>query len=437
MTSYIQNHDCKQTSVRSARADLRGCPDCGLLCTLPKAEAGTDVFCGQCGKSFSRPRSRSLDHALSYAALGLVFCLLAITAPFLDVSLYGRYQTSTMWTGAAIMEGQGFPWLGYLVLAATILMPLAKLSLTVFVLGGLRYDQPPRAIVPAFRWIKHIAPWSMLEVFLLGFLVAYTRLQNLATVHIDLAVYAMIGTVVAMAAMDQALDRESVWKAIQAKGLTEKTDRKADAPLLSCRVCHQASQQEEGGDCPRCGATLHHRKHDSFNRTWAFIAAALIFYIPANVFPVMNITKLGQTSSHTIAGGMMEFWEEGMWPLALLIFLASIAIPVFKLVALAYMLLSARYGSGRNLVGRTRLYRAVDFIGRWSMVDIFMVSILVSLMQFGAFATIVPDVAAPSFAMVVIMTMLAVESFDPRLMWDRADPSDRDVYERPPESIIP
>ncbi len=415
----------------------RGCPDCGLLSTLPEPEAGTDVFCPQCGKSFSRPRHRSLDHALSYAALGLVFCLLGITAPFLNVILYGRYQTSSMWSGMESLNHQGFPFLGYLVLATTILLPLTKLSLTVFVLGGLRYDNPPKGIVSAFRWLKHLSPWSMLEVFLLGFLVAYTRLQNLATVHMDIAVYALIGTVICMAAMDQALDRESVWARIHDHGLTNPKEPAKNAPTISCRVCHQVNRREEGEACIRCGETLHHRKHDSFAKSWALIFAALIFYVPANLFPVMDITKVGMTTAHTIVGGMMEFWDEGMWPLALLIFMASIAIPVFKLVALAYMLLSAQSGSGRNLVGRTKLYRAVDFIGRWSMVDIFMVSILVSLMQFGELVHIVPDLAAPCFAMVVILTMLAVESFDPRLMWDLADSSDKEYEPLPAESIIP
>lgn len=433
MTRHAQTEVSAMPAGAIPLADLRGCPDCGQYSVLPELRAGVDAFCDRCGKSFSRPRARSMDHALSYAALGLVFLLLAISAPFLSVNLYGRYQTSMMWSGAGVL-GQAFDPLGLLVLTTIILMPMTKLGLTVFVLGSLRYERPSRLVVPAFRWIKHISPWAMMEVFLLGFLVAYTRLQNLATVHMDLAVYAMIACVLAMAATDQALDRESVWKEIQSRFPQAPAQ---SGPLLSCRVCHQANRGAEGMQCSRCGSVIHHRKIDSVSRCWAFIIAALVFYVPANAFPVMTITQLGSASAHTIIGGMIEFWHEGMWPLALLIFLASIAIPAFKLVGLGYMLISAQYRSGLHLTEKTRLYRAIDFIGRWSMVDIFMVAILVSLMQFGQLVSVSPGLAAPCFTMVVILTMMAAESFDPRLLWDCADMRARAASSPAQESIIP
>jgi paraquat-inducible protein A len=149
--------------------------------------------------------------------------------------------------------------------------------------------------------------------------------------------------------------------------------------------------------------------------------AGICFYIPANIYPVLLITQLAQTHVYTIMGGIVELADYGLWPLAALVFLASITIPLMKLLILAYMLIMTQLRSGRHLLGRTRAYRLIDFIGRWSMIDVFMISILVALVQFGQFANIRTDLGAPCFAAVVVLTIFAADCFDPRLMWDAAE----------------
>jgi len=143
-----------------------------------------------------------------------------------------------------------------------------------------------------------------------------------------------------------------------------------------------------------------------------------MLYIPANIYPVMMITQVARTTSYTIFGGIEELVAYDLWPLALLVFFASITIPLTKLVLLAYMLWQTQHGSTTHLMGRTRAYRVVDFIGRWSMIDVFMISILVALVRFGQFAQVQAEVGATCFASVVVLTMFAVGTFDPRLMWD-------------------
>ena len=165
---------------------------------------------------------------------------------------------------------------------------------------------------------------------------------------------------------------------------------------------------------------LRRRKPESISRSWAYIAAAICLYIPANIYPVMWITKLAVTQSFTIIGGIIELVDYGLWPLAALVFFASITIPLLKLIILSFMLIETQLGSSYYLIGRTRAFRIIDFIGRWSMIDVFMVSILVALVRFGQFANVRVDVGAACFAAVVVLTMFAVESFDPRLMWDAA-----------------
>lgn len=198
----------------------------------------------------------------------------------------------------------------------------------------------------------------------------------------------------------------------------------AQGSLISCHACHQLSRIPAvltHGDaiCPRCEAQLHLRKPNSISRTWALLIAAYIMYIPANLLPVMTVISFGKGEADTILSGVKELIHAGMLPIALLVFFASITVPVLKLLALTYLLLSVQYQSQWRPRERTKLYRMTEVVGRWSMIDIFMISILIALVKLEAVATIEPGPGAISFAAVVILTMFAAMSFDPRLIWDR------------------
>ena len=197
----------------------------------------------------------------------------------------------------------------------------------------------------------------------------------------------------------------------------------ASASLLSCHSCNLLSKMSGSHDhsyalCPRCGAPLHQRKTNSLTRTWALVIAAFIFYIPANVLPITIVTSLGKTQADTIMSGVIYFVATGMWPIALVIFVASVAVPLIKLFVLSYLLISVQRKSRWRPEDRTRLYRIAEAVGRWSMVDIFVVTILVALVKLGGLATIDAGPAASYFAAVVVTTIFAAMSFDPRLIWD-------------------
>ncbi len=197
----------------------------------------------------------------------------------------------------------------------------------------------------------------------------------------------------------------------------------AAASLLSCHSCNLLSKMSGSHGhshalCPRCGAPLHQRKTNSLTRTWALVIAAFIFYIPANVLPITVVISLGKTQADTIMSGVIYFMLTGMWPIALVIFVASVAVPLLKLFVLAFLLISVQRKSRWRPEDRTRLYRIAEAVGRWSMVDIFVVTILVALVKLGGLATIDAGPAASYFAAVVVTTMFAAMSFDPRLIWD-------------------
>jgi paraquat-inducible protein A len=198
----------------------------------------------------------------------------------------------------------------------------------------------------------------------------------------------------------------------------------AQAALINCHTCHQLSRvslvsQHGEAVCPRCKTHVHLRKPNSISRTWALLLAAYILYIPANVLPVMTVISFGKGQPDTILSGVKELIHAGMWPIALLVFFASITVPVLKMLVLTYLLISVQIHSQWRPKERTLLYRITEVVGRWSMIDIFMISILIALVKLEAVATIEPGPGAISFAAVVILTMFAAMSFDPRLIWDR------------------
>ena len=170
--------------------------------------------------------------------------------------------------------------------------------------------------------------------------------------------------------------------------------------------------------CPHCEAKMHQRKPNSISRTWALVITAFILYIPANILPVMTVISMGEGEPDTILSGIHALMESGMWPLAILIFFASITVPMLKLIGLTFLLISIRMKSKWRPKERTKLYRVIEAVGRWSMVDIFMVSILIALVKLGSLATIEPGAGATFFAGVVVITMFAAMSFDPRIIWD-------------------
>jgi paraquat-inducible protein A len=206
----------------------------------------------------------------------------------------------------------------------------------------------------------------------------------------------------------------------------KRLPRASELGLIGCHVCGLVCRDDGGHAmaCPRCGAALHRRKPASFARAWALMIAALIFYIPANVLPIMRTASLGDIDDNTILSGVVELWQKGSPDLAVIVFTASIVVPVLKFLVLGTLLISARRGSELARRQRAALYRLVEFIGYWSMLDVFVVALLTALVRFGVFSRVEPLPGVIYFSLVVVLTMLAAMSFDPRLIWDGRDTDD-------------
>jgi len=190
-----------------------------------------------------------------------------------------------------------------------------------------------------------------------------------------------------------------------------------DLQLMLCHTCGQVCPTGVHY-CPRCDSVVHARKPESLARTWAFLFASLIFYIPANLLPVMHTDIFGSGSENTIMSGVVEFWKAGAWDIALLIFIASVVVPCLKFFALGLLLVTCQRRSHWAMRERAKLYRFIEVIGYWSMLDVLVVALVAALVQFRALSSIDPRMGILFFGLVVVLTMLAAMSFDPRLIWD-------------------
>ena len=399
-------------------AAMRECPECGLFQMVPAMRPGNIAACTRCGALLRRRRRDALGTTLAFSITGLILFTVAATTPLLNLRIAGQQRSTTLAALPSAFDDQGIWQLAAVVLATTLLAPVLKLALTAGVIIGLRTEFAPSTLAAMERWRKRLTPWAMIEVFLLGTFVAYTRLAALAEVHVGLALYALGGLMLAIVATDAWLDEHALWEAI---GRLRRTPAPmGSGPLIGCDSCGRVGRAAPGALCRRCNAPLRLRKPNSIARTWALVAAAAVLYIPANIFPILTLIRLGRGHPSTILGGVQELIEYRMWPLALLVFSASVMVPVLKLISLVYLLIATQRHATGHLRDRTRLYRIVDVLGRWSMIDVFMLSVLVALVRMGLLASVTPGIGAVCFAAVVILTMLAAFSFDPRLMWDAA-----------------
>lgn len=411
---------------------LYECPDCGQMQILPALRPGERAVCLRCDAMLRHTRRDPLSLPLALNISALILFILGATLTMMSVTTAGHQRVADLVTGPAELESYGLWEISAVVLATTVAIPLARVLCMLFVLLGLRMKRPPAEIRSIFAWVEYLRPWSMIEIYLLGLFVAYTRLKGMATVDLGPAVYALGALMVVMVVADYTLDDQAVWEAMEPpnRRVRRTLDLGAGATYpatgrrlhwrIGCDVCGLVRRAAPGMRCTRCGFRLRERRPASLQRTWALALAAMVLYIPANTYPVLTVVQLGAGQPSTILGGVRELIDAGMWPLAALVFFASVAVPVLKLIGLGILLLTTHYGTRWRLHDRTVLYRIVDAIGRWSMIDIFMESILVALVQFGQIASVYPGPGAIAFAAVVILTMLAARSFDPRLMWDYA-----------------
>jgi paraquat-inducible protein A len=412
------------TAERQVRV---ACPDCGLLQRLPNLRRGHSAECRRCGRLLAGPATGRVDAPLALALAAFLILIPATVEPLLSVASHGALRTCWLWSAIVGLWREGFASLAMIVGAFCLAFPYIYLTALIAVLAALRLGVRAR-LGPVFRWVMLLRPWMMLEIFLVGCFVAYSRLRLVVGVDVLAGGWCLMGATLALLLALTQLDERTVWDALPLRRarrysrwhLRRQAPERADhGGSIACTACELlVSDAHAGGACPRCGAALHARKPYAFKVTAALVAAAFLLYIPANALPVLTLVSFGHEQSNTIITGVIELIHNRLWPLALIVFLASIVVPLLKLCGLTWMLLATLQGSRRTVLARTRFFRLIDAVGSWSNIDVFVASVLVALLQFGEIAQARVGIGLTAFAAVVVLTMIATRTFDTRLMWD-------------------
>jgi paraquat-inducible protein A len=455
-------------------APLIICECCDAVYRRAPLRGRATAHCACCGVPLYRSARANLDHMLALALAALLVFLIANAYPLMTLEVGGKYSEASLWDMIVDTYQSNVSPLAAVAALTVFLFPLLQIGLYAWVLLPLRRGRVPAAFIGIMHALRQMQPWTMVEVFMLGLLVAVVKLGGMATATPGLGMWGFAALTLLLTLLNSH-DLEQLWERAEGLGTPglgtrdsglggaelesrfsvvtapapalapaaapatagyfspspesrvpspDFSRRGRDLRLIGCKACGlvlRSAAPGWAGHCPRCDHPLHRRKPDSHARTWALLIAAAILYIPANALPVMHTATLFDAEDNTILSGVVELWSGGAWDLALIVFVASIAVPLVKMACLALLLLSSRAGSPRWRRQRTRIYRMVEFIGRWSMLDVFVVALLLSLVRFGILAEVKAGPGIVAFCAVVVLTMLASMSFDPRLIWDAAE----------------
>ncbi|HEX3845900.1 MAG TPA: paraquat-inducible protein A, partial [Steroidobacteraceae bacterium] len=373
------------------------------------------VSCRRCSTQLEHSAGKSLDATLACSAAILLLLIPAWTAPFLTAAALGATRTSYLPMSVSVVWRDGSPLLAAIVCLFVLTFPLIRFGALTAVLLALRRGRRPAWLTPAFRICNALQVWAMLDVFLLGLIVAYFRLRSSLLVSLEPgAICFMLAGLLSLVAR-ATLDKAQVWRSIGPDSASVR------GPSMMCPACELAIPRADGPKtCPRCRAAVTARKANSYSRSMALLLAAGLMYLPANIYPIATIPINLSPTSYTVLGGVIDLVRSHLLALAALVFTASFTIPLLKMLGLTWCASSALCGSCRFLVGKTRVFRVVEEIGRWSMVDPLTIACFVPVLQFNALIDGHAEAAVVPFSAVVILTTLAAQFFDPRKMWDVA-----------------
>lgn len=410
--------------LQSKGSRMIACHECDVLHTVNPLPAGGKALCTQCGSLLYKNIPNTLEKALALNLTALILFIMANVYPFLSLKLSGRIEENVLISGALALYRMGMGEMGFIVFITSFLFPGLTICGMLYILVPLHFGYRPWKMGPVYRMIKTLSPWSLLSVFMLGVLIAFVKLLDLAEIIPGISMYAFAALMFVAAAVNANFDATVIWPPVSVNQFNIKAGPSAsDQNLVNCHTCaflaSKSDFQHSGHPvCPRCGSAMHRRKSNSINRTWALILSATILYIPANVYPVMTVIRFGQGDPSTILGGVIYLIKHGMWGLAMIIFFASVVVPVLKLIVLSFLLITITKRSSWRPRDRTLLFRVTEAVGAWSMVDVYVVAILAALVNLDALATIRPGIGVSFFGAVVVVTMFAAHSLDPRLIWD-------------------
>lgn len=392
------------------------CRHCGELLQRLDSTEEQALFCPHCQMPLPFAQTRWVQPATALSLAAVVLFVISNSFDFLSLKLVGFEQSASIISGVGALLAHQQWLLAALVFSTIFLFPLLEISALLYLLVPFQLRKKLPGQVAVLRWLIRAQPWSMLEIFLLAILVTSVKLGDMASLVPGISMYAFFSLVPILNIAYALIDRQSLWNYLISENCYVA---KASDKLYACNVCEAMVGEtllDHSPHCPRCFSPMHKRIPNSLQKTTALLAASVILYIPANTLTFMTTRTLTGDRDDTLISGVIALMNHGMWLIAAVVFIASIVVPMAKLGVLIYLLASAHWKHYRNQATKIRLYHLTELIGRWSMVDVYVVTLLTALVQFGFLGNVQPGNALVAFAAVVVLTMLAAEAFDPRLL---------------------
>ncbi|RTE86542.1 MULTISPECIES: paraquat-inducible protein A [Gammaproteobacteria] len=398
----------------------RACPECDWVSALPVLKVGESAFCPRCQHELVHRHDAPAQRILSYATAALVMLLLTLPFSFLSFEMGGIRHEIVLSDAAFVMFDNNWPILALLIALSIIVLPGIFLLMVTWLYGSIAMRVKLPGTLFIARILSGLKPWLMTDVFLVGVLVSLAKLANMADIGFGWSFFAFFIYVILLARTVSIVDADWLWFALeqepQPPSFAKRGMTAHEQGLVGCKCCGMLNSATER-QCQRCHTSIAPPSPLRIQATWALLISALVLYIPANIYPMMYTQTLGGQRESTILGGVLQMVDMGSYLIALVIFVASFIVPIAKIAVLGYLSYLASKPAKLATPKKMQLYRLTEVVGRWSMIDVFVVAIMVALIQGGVLLSILPGAAAVAFAGVVVLTMIAANTFDPRLLW--------------------
>ncbi|MEH8021879.1 PqiA/YebS family transporter subunit [Rheinheimera metallidurans] len=403
----------------SVPADMALCGYCDLVQHLPLLNAGEKACCQRCGHHLDAKHEQPVLRPVLYAGAALFMLLLANLFPFVSMYAAGNSNEMNFFDTSSVLFKQHHQWLAILIWLFIQAIPATCMAAVIYLKLGLIYPLP--ALTWVARLLYMLKPWSMVDIFLMGLIISFVKLVADADISLGLSFWAFCLFCLLHLRAFQVIDRRELWSKIAPYPELPFALRPGRTGLRQqvklCQVCTALVPLSQN-QCSRCNTKVRLRQPASIQNAIALLLAATLLYIPANLLPIMRTVSFGETVDSTIISGLLLMWRDGAYPVAIIILIASVIVPVAKVVIMFWLCYLTRLPIYRRQRYSTQVYKLVDWVGRWSMVDVLVVAIMAALVRFDLIMSVYPGIGALVFAAVVILTMLAAVSFDPRLLWD-------------------
>ncbi|CAI0845903.1 Inner membrane protein yebS [Serratia fonticola] len=394
-----------------SKARHQRCCECDLLFTLPPLTRNQAAYCPRCNAKVVNGRDWSMTRLTAVAVTMLLLMPFAFSEPLISIRLLGTKINASLLEGIWQMSSQGDPFTASMVAFCTIGAPLTLSLSLLYLWFGHALGMNLR---PVLLMLERLKEWIMLDIYLIGMVVAAIKVKEYADIEPGSALIAYLALTLLSLLTLIHMNLEQMWERYYPQ---EQPEGKPEA-LHVCLACHFTGFQDERGRCPRCHVPMCHRQPYSLQKTWAALIAAIVLLIPANLLPISVVYANGARMEDTIFSGVVSLANSGNVPIAAIVFIASVLVPFTKVIVLLVLLFSIHFKTSHSLKTRIRLLRLVTWVGRWSMLDLFVISLMMSLINRDQLLSFTMGPAAFYFGSAVILTILAVQWLDSRLIWD-------------------